>query len=206
MKPEPEWEFLTKTIFDPTIFWAMLTAVATVFLVLFAAWPLRGIAKTRRTELVRHLKEDFLTPRTKAIMFLINHNLIDYEPDADTTPFFTFARISGESAQGRIQGTFGETAVLSIFEIDDDILNPLEEVAVLAFAKSITFEDVYALFGNFMQSVAQNEAIQRHIRDMRTNRGAANAYRNLERIVPILDNLDEKLLRRVRSSFWRFWR
>jgi hypothetical protein len=49
MKPEPEWEFLTKTIFDPAIFWAMVTAVATVFLVFFAVLPLREIAKTRRT-------------------------------------------------------------------------------------------------------------------------------------------------------------
>jgi hypothetical protein len=197
MKPEPEWEFLTKTIFDPAIFWAMVTAVATVFLVFFAVLPLREIAKTRRTELVRHLREDFLTFRIKAIMFLINHNLIDYEQDADTTPFFSFARISNDPAQSRIQETLGDTVVLSIFEIDDDILNPLEEVAVLAFARSITFEDVYALFGNFMQSVVQNEAIQRHIRDMRRNSGTANAYRNLERIVPILDSLDEKLLRRV---------
>ena len=197
MQPTSEWEFLTKTIFDPAVFWTMLTAVATVFLVFFAALPLRELAKTRRTELVRRFKEDFLTPRINAIMFLIDHNLIEYGQDADTTPFFSFARISNDPAQARIQGTLGDTVVLSIFEIDDDILNPLEEVAVLAFARSITFEDVYALFGNFIQSVVQNEAIQTHIRDMRRNSGAANAYRNLERIVPILDSLDEKLLRRV---------
>jgi hypothetical protein len=30
---EPQWEFLTKGIYDPAIFWTMVTAIATVLLV-----------------------------------------------------------------------------------------------------------------------------------------------------------------------------
>jgi hypothetical protein len=194
---KPEWEFLTKSIYDPGIFWVMVTAVATLCLVILAAIPLRDLARARRTELVRHLKDDFVTPQIKAIMFLLNHNLIEYREDPRSTPFFSFARISNDPAQGRIRETLGDRVVLSAFEVDDDLLNPLEEVAVLAFAKSIAFEDVYALFGTFMKSTVENEAIQKHVRDVRRNQGAANAWMNLERIVPILNRLDDKFLRRL---------
>jgi hypothetical protein len=133
-------------------------------------------------------------------MFLINHDLIEYVEHAGATPFFSFARISGDPSQGRIRETLGDAVVLSIFEVDDDLLNPLEEVAVLAFTKSITFEDVYALFGGFMKSTVENEAIRNHIRDMRRNQGGTNAYMNLERIVTKLNRLDEELLRRLKRS------
>jgi hypothetical protein len=197
---KPEWEFLTKTIFDPGVFWAMLTAVATASLVFVAVLPLRDLAKTRRTELVRRLRDDFLTARIKAIMFLINHNFLEYVEHAGATPFFSFARIGGDPSRNLIREALGDTVVLSIFEVDDDLLNPLEEVAVLAFTKSITFEDVYALFGSFMKSTVENEAIQNHIHDMRRNQGAMNAFMNLERIVPKLNRLDAKLLRRLKRG------
>jgi hypothetical protein len=192
---KPEWDFLTKSIYDPEVFWVMVTAVATVFLVILAAVPLWSLAKTRRTDLVRRLKDDFWTTRVKAIMFLIDHNLIEYTEDQ--MPFFSFARISNDPARGLLSQTLGDTVVLSAFEIDDEILNPLEEVATLAFAKSIAFEDVYAFFGNVIESTVENKEIQKHIGDVRTHRGDANAWRNIERIVPVLNRLDEKLLKRV---------
>jgi hypothetical protein len=34
IKMEAEWEWLTRTIYDPSIFWVMVTAVATVLLFL----------------------------------------------------------------------------------------------------------------------------------------------------------------------------
>lgn len=102
---KPEWEFLTKTIFDPGVFWAMLTAVATAFLVFFAVLPLRDLAKTRRTELVRHLRDDFLTARIKAIMFLINHDLYCIPRTCRCNAIFSFARISGDRSQNRIRET-----------------------------------------------------------------------------------------------------
>lgn len=70
---KPEWEFLTKSIYDPEVFWVTITAVAAVaalFLVVLAAIPPWGSREwTRRTDLVRRLKEDFLTRRVNAIIF-----------------------------------------------------------------------------------------------------------------------------------------
>lgn len=40
-----EWEFLTKTFFDPGIFWAMITAVATLILLVVAYWQRRSLAR-----------------------------------------------------------------------------------------------------------------------------------------------------------------
>jgi hypothetical protein len=191
---KPEWEFLTKTIYDPEVFWVMVTAVATIFLVFLAAIPLRSLAKTRRTELARRLRDDFSTDRTRAIIFLIDHNLLDYDTEI---PCFRFGKIRGDPAEDFVTQILGESEVLSIFEVDDTILNPLEEVAVLAIAKSVNLEDAYALFGNVVQSTIQNEAIQKHVRDVRSCEGSAKAWINLERIVPSLDQLDKKLSRTV---------
>jgi len=198
---KPELEFLTKTIYDPAVFWVMITAVATIFLVILAAVPLRDLAKTRRTDLVRHLRADFWTLRMRAIMFLIDHNLIEYQEDA--IPFFSFARPSDNPARVWLSQIWGDTVVLSTFEIDDELLNPLEEVAILAFAKSISFKDVSALFGNFMRSTSENEEIRRDVQDVRRRQESANAWMNLERIVPILSRLDERLLKRSSRQRWQ---
>jgi hypothetical protein len=190
-----DWEFLTRTMYEPEVFWAMLTAIATLSLVFLAAAPLWDLAKTRRTELARRLREEFWTPRMKAIMFLIDHNLIEYQPGAPS--FFSFARVTMDPAQSLIAQTLGDTVVLSSFEIDDYLLNPLEEVALLAFAKSITFDDVYAFFGNFIKSTVENEEIQKHIHNIRTNYRSPNAWSDIEQIVPALNHLDERRLKRL---------
>lgn len=189
---KPEWEFLTKTIYDPEVFWVMVSAVATVLLVILAAIPLWSIAKTRRTEVARRLRDEFWTERTKAIMFLIDHNLLAYDAGV---PCFRLRGIGGDPAEEMITQTLGESGVLSIFEVDDKILNPLEEVAAMTFAGSISFEDVYALFGNFIRSTVENEAIRQHIQETRRRQQSANAWVHLERIVPRLDRLDERFSR-----------
>jgi hypothetical protein len=191
---KPEWEFLTKSIYDPEVFWVMVTAVATVFLVILAAVPLWSLAKTRRTDLVRRLRDDFWTTRARAILYLVDHGMLQYV--ADNPPYFSIAGISYDPAEHRMRDAFGDRAVISAFEIDDELLNPLEEVAALAYGKAISLEDVYALFGNFMKSTAQNAEIQKHIADVRKSPKSANAWMHLERIVPKLDRLDEEFLKR----------
>src|SRR5262249_17456821 len=133
----------------------------------------------------------------EAMLFLINHNLLRYESPRDGIPFFSFTAISNDPARERIEETLGNRVVLNIFEIDDSLLNPLEEVAVLAFAKSLSFRDVYAVFGQYMKSTVDSEEIRKHVLDIRRRRNAANAWINLERIVPILDRLDVKLSKKL---------
>jgi hypothetical protein len=192
-----EWEFLTKTLFDPGIFWVMVTALASIAVVIVAAVPLRSLANSRKTEVARRLREDFWTPRVRAMMFLVNHGLLEYE--AGPLPLFSFARISGDPAEIWIKQTLGDRTVLSIFEIDDELLNPLQEVATLAFVGAFSSNDVYGLFGNAMKSINEDEEIQKHILDMRTRPGpgSATAWIEIERIVPILDRLDQRAMKRL---------
>jgi hypothetical protein len=193
-----DWEFLTKTIYDPAIFWGMVTAFATVFLALFAVFPLRDLARTRRTELAWRLRENFWTPRMQAIMYLIDHGLLDYEP-TPLPPSFAFPRINDDPGQSFVSEHLGDRIVLSAFEIDDQLLNPLVDIALSASVGSITFEDVHALFGNAIKSTAEDPAIQAHIRDMRRNPRFSKAWIEIERIIPKLDEIDKKLEKRTQK-------
>jgi hypothetical protein len=68
---KPEWEFLTKTIYDPAIFWVMVTAIATVALVLATiglVWiGLIPLVRSKKAELAERFKEELLTPSAQRI-------------------------------------------------------------------------------------------------------------------------------------------
>jgi len=189
---KPQWEWLTRTVYDPSITWVAITAVATLVLVYLAAVPLRRLVKAKKTELAWRLRNDFLTPRVRDILYLIDHGMLEYQPDG---PCFSFAGID-EVARLRVRESFGDTVLISAFEIDDDILNPLDEISALAFEGSLQMEDVYAIFGNFIGSTVQNGAILAHIRAVRTRPNASEAWLHMERIVPGLERLDARFRRR----------
>jgi hypothetical protein len=53
--------FVTKTIYDPEIFWVMITALATVTLVGVAYWQLRSLVRTSRSDFLHRVKKNFFT-------------------------------------------------------------------------------------------------------------------------------------------------
>jgi len=193
---EPQWEWLTRTVYDPSVTWVAITATLTLVLAICALIPLWSVARTKKTELAWRLRDDFWTARVKAILFLVNHGMLRYM--SGNPPYFTFAAISSDPARPLIQEALGDRVEISSFEIDDELLNPLNEAAALAFEHSISFEDVYALFGNFIKSISQNEEVQKHIAHIRTLDKRHDSWSYLEHIVPTLDRLDAKFLKRAK--------
>jgi hypothetical protein len=90
---KPQWEFLVKTIYDPAIFWVMVTAVATVLLVaatVVLVWiGLIPLINARKAEFADRFRSELLSPTAEKIFFLVSHGFVEFKVAPTTKrPFF----------------------------------------------------------------------------------------------------------------------
>jgi hypothetical protein len=184
---QPEWEFLTKTIFDPGVFWLMVTAVATVALVLATVglvWiGLIPLVRSKKAELAERFKEELLTASSQEIFFLAAHGfltfVVDKQPTGREIGYFSIIKLNENIMQQRLDQMFGEQRIVMTFEMDDEILAPLEEVAYYEKHGEIEFEDVYRIFGDYIDVCWSNGEIVKYISWLRRT-AKADAYKNME--------------------------
>jgi hypothetical protein len=197
---EPQWEFWTKTIYDPAIFWAMVTAVATVLLVvatILLVWiGLIPLVRNKKAELAERFKEELLTPSAQGIFFLAAHGFIifavDKRPNGGEIGYFAIIKLNENIMQQRLDQMFGDQRIVMTFEMDDEILAPLEEVAYYEKHGEIAFEDVYRIFGDYIDVCWENAEIVKYIHWLRTTM-KADAYKNMETLQKRLRAHYEKL-------------
>lgn len=83
-----ECEFLTKTIYGPAFFWAMVTAVATVLLVAATVglvWVgLIPLINARKAEFADRFRSELLSPSAEKIFFLVAHGFAEFRVDSTT--------------------------------------------------------------------------------------------------------------------------
>jgi hypothetical protein len=99
---KPEWEFWVQSIYEPAIFWAMVTAVATVALVgatIGLVWiGLLPLVRSRKAELAERFKEELLTASAQRIFFLAAHNfltfVIDKQPGGREIGYFAITKLN----------------------------------------------------------------------------------------------------------------
>ncbi len=158
--PESFWH---KSIFDPTIFWVMLTALATVALVLVGYFQLAELVRTRKSEFVEKLHEDFSTPEERSVFSLIARGRLRFR---DTRVFDVITQETDvvdeiefviEVAGERIRAS----------EVARLILNPLEYLGYMEQSRAVIFEQVVFLFGTTILIVGGNEEIWKYIHQMR---------------------------------------
>jgi hypothetical protein len=195
-----EWEFLTKTIYDPAIFWVMVTAVATVALV-FATiglvWiGLVPLVRSKKAALAERFKEELLTPSAQGIFFLAAHGFLTFVIDRQSGDremgYFAIIKLNENIMQQRLDQMFGEQRIVMTFEMDDEILAPLEEVAYYEKRGEVEFDDVYRIFGDYIDVCWSNKEIVRYI-DWLRERMKIDAYKNMEALHTRLRKHYEKL-------------
>ncbi len=158
--PESFWH---KTIFDPTIFWVMLTAVATVALVLVGYFQLAELVRTRKSEFAKKLHEDFSTPIERSVFSVIATRRLRYR---NTRVFDVIPQETEAIEAIEYEITFTRETI-STAEVTRVILNPLEYLGRMERSKTVTLEDVVILFGSTIRAVGGNEEIWKFIRDLR---------------------------------------
>lgn len=183
---KPEWEWFTKTVYDPAIFWVMVTALATIalvvvtiLLVVVGAIPL---VRARKAELAEGFRAELWTPSARKIFFLASHGFLDFKVDATTKRgFFMIIEPQENIIKQRLGQIFEDQRIVLTFEMDDEFLQPLEELAHYEEKKVLDFEDVYRMFADYVDVAMSNSAIKQYIAWLRGVAGW-NVYANLARL------------------------
>ena len=197
---KPQWEFWTKTIYDPAIFWAFVTAVATVLLVvatILLVWVgLIPLVRSKKAELAERLKTELLTPRAELMFFLVAHGFLKFavykRPNGSEIGYFEIIKADENIIQDRMRQIVGEQRIFMTYEMDDYLLSPLEEVAYYTERKEIAFKDAYRIFGDYIDACWQNKEVVKYIDWLRKHL-KADAYRRTEALQKTLRAHYEKL-------------
>jgi hypothetical protein len=174
-----EWFFLTKTIYDPEVFWAMVTAVATILLVagtfILAVTSYLPLVRARRAELTERFRSELLTPAAQKIFFLASHGLLEFVVDRkdgrDRMAYFGIKGVEPTIFKQRLDQIVGEQQIVITFEVDDRILNPLQEVAHYEKRGEIEFKDVFRIFADYIDVCFKSPAITAYVQWMRKRVG-----------------------------------
>lgn len=186
---QPQWEWVTKTIYDPVVFWAMVTAVATVLLVAatgLLVWVgVIPLVRNKQADLTERLRQDFLSPIAENVLFLAGHNLLIFVSDPPRTgiegmAFFQIQQMDGNIFQQRLIQIVGNQQIFMTFEIDDRVLTPLEEVAFYVQHGELTYDDAFRVFGGYFDIIFSNREMQRYITWLRQR--LPDAYRRAEQL------------------------
>lgn len=169
-----EWEFLTKSIFDPVVFWTMVTAVTTAALVVVGYVQLRQLVKTGQAEFLDRLKRDFLTPETQGLLFLVRYRLLEFEVNAP--PRFHIRPLPEGSLKQRFQQLQIREETVSVFGIDELLLIPLDDLASFEKTGSVDLSGIYQLFGRYILDIVDNEAIHEYLVWVRAHHGGSFAF------------------------------
>jgi hypothetical protein len=183
---KPEWEFLTKTIYDPAIFWAMVAAVATSFLVVATVglvWiGLIPLIDARKAEFGDRFRRELLSSSAKKIFFLVAHGFVEFKLDPTTKrPYFLIIEASENVIKQRLEQMLAAQRIILTFEIDDEILSPLEEVAYYEEKKVLDFDYVYETFAEHIDVFMSNKEVVKYIKWLRETTGM-DVYRKLEKL------------------------
>jgi hypothetical protein len=178
----------------------MLTAVATVALVLATiglVWiGLIPLVRSKKAELAERIKEELLTPSARRIFFLASHGflkfVIDKQGGEREIGYFMIIKPSENIMQQRLDQMFGDQRIVMTFEMDDEILAPLEEVAYYEKHHEMRFKDVYRIFGDYFDVCLSNLEIVKYINWVRSHL-KADAYKNMEALQKKLRAHYEKL-------------
>ena len=117
-----EWEFLTKSLFDPAIFWTLATALATMALILVAYWQLRSLARTSRSDFLFCLRNEFFTEESRRLIFLAEHELLEFH--ADPIPYFEIVTGGEPSLGPRLEELGIPRKSISAYIVEDVLFGP----------------------------------------------------------------------------------
>jgi len=194
---KPAFEFLTRTLFDPAIFWAMVTAVATIVLILVAYWQLKSLAKTSRSDFLYRLKSDFFSKEARQLIFLAEYNLLKFQAQ-DEVPHFEIIGRERPGVADRMKELGIEGNSISVYLVDDVLLGPMEDIGVLEKLGLVTIEEVYEVFVTYINICVESLPLKEYLAWSRKDPQDEDVYDNLFRLYEKLKEETPKIRRKKR--------
>lgn len=176
--PAPSEGFWHKTVFDPTICWVFVTALGTIALVIVGYYQLAELVKTRKSQHADELHASFLTPRTRAILLLLQYHLLVFVNVSQ----FAIEPLPEQIVESSEVRRYLRVRRISAFEIIRLILNPLEYIAYLVEVGQISLNQVVSLFGLDIRTVGSDEAIWRFILALRQEHNNPYLFSKFEKL------------------------
>jgi hypothetical protein len=173
-----EWEFLTKTLEDPTIFWTMATAVASITLVVVAYRQLRSLARTSRSDFLYRLKNDFFNDEARRLIFLAENNLLKFCSE-DKIPYFGIIGSDTAGVAARMKELGITEKTISVYLVDDKLFGPMEDIGVLEKLGQVSLEEVYEVFVTYINICVESEGLKEYLAWSRKSPEDTDVYDNL---------------------------
>lgn len=146
-------------------------ALSTLILVIVGLFQLRSIRKTSNADFIHRLRDDFFTDKARYFIELIDKKLITFSIKSNEPKFLKIDEINSEP--------YDE---ISVYEIDDFILGPLEDVATYEYEGIIKLGMIYSIFSWYIEIVWKNESIQEYIKWQRKQKNCEDINLGLERL------------------------
>ncbi|MGB7764989.1 MAG: hypothetical protein WBL33_08190, partial [Candidatus Acidiferrales bacterium] len=175
---KPECEFLTKTLYDPAIFWSMIGAIATVILVFVAYWQLKNLARTSRSDFLFRLRSDFFNDDARRLIFLAEHKLLKFHGE-DEIPYFEILGRDRPRVADRMRELNIEGDTVSMYLVDDKLLGPIEDIGVLERLGLLTLNEVYEAFVTYINICVESPGLKEYIQYSRKDPEDDDVYDNL---------------------------
>jgi hypothetical protein len=144
--------------------WAeLLTSAATVLLVAVAWVQLASLRATSRADFVHKLNGDFFNPQMRKIVQLLQDHTAVFDDNG-----------------GKPRYIEDGTELFSCYELDDQLLGPLENVGIFECIGAVELSSVYDVFGYYILMVWEHVEIQRYIEWQRKQPYSWDVYERLE--------------------------
>ena len=173
-------EFWVKSFCDEAIFWAMVTAVATVALILVGYFQLRELVRTRKADFAKKLSDDFFTPDVLRLLNLLSLRRLRFIKQG---PQIYFQILPPEIPEAPLPEELRETEErVGVQAIVQYILNPLELIAYWERIHVITLEDASFLFGRAILLCGDNPEVMSLVQQERAAHRNPSLYVEFERL------------------------
>lgn len=173
-------------------FWDMITALATVLIVLVAYIQLSEANKTSKASFIRQFSNGFFSENTRDIMLLLEMSALIYEEENNLSFKIKVEDLDNMGISKVKKEELTRRERYSAYEIDDWLLGPIEEIASFEKNGLISLPEVYDQFDWYVDVACKSPAILDYIEDSRKG-GHTDIYEDFERIAFELKNYGDNL-------------
>ncbi len=185
---------------DRSTLWEFVIAVLTGLLFWVAFIQLGSLNKTTTAEFNHKLTGDFFTQEARILIFLIENKQFIFNKSSkaeNKASYFSFKE-NEDTRKMQIKESFTTN------EVDDWLLGPLEDLAILEGKDLLDMDMIYETFGGYLRMIWKDKAIKQYIewaRDDEEEKDSKYIYKGIERL---FDKCESYMKAKLEKKLWNW--